>query len=497
MKRSAAVLACILVSACGSNPEAATTTSAPPVTTTSIPDPRTPVIFDYSPTVSDAGALVFLAAHPALRLIGVTLPGTGESHCEPGVAHTRGALAALGLEDVPVACGVDDGYGDLNPFPAEWRQRSDEIALPEAASDDESLPVALMADLIASSARPVEIVAVGPLTNLALLLDAHPEMLGGIAGITIMGGAVDVPGNVPPFAWENANEHAEVNFWVDPAAAARVLASDVPITLVPLDATDYLPADARFRSALLSAPYSPASLLLGAVWRDAPEWIQDGYYLWDELAAAILADERIVEYETRSLVVDTADDTVAGWSREDPAGTPVRVAVSADRVAFETLFLSTVLGRPVAIERLVATAAEREYLVTVAAISEAFEIAQAEVFTAAVEGLGVDPDNADEAAFVQVMLVAVPQILAGPMTEFLAALNETPSPESLALLHTSWVSALSDLLAHEDEVLTALEESASVGGDVFESPYIVRFMEACGALAEAATDRGVLVNLGC
>jgi hypothetical protein len=233
------------------------------------------------------------------------------------------------------------------------------------------------------------------------------------------------------------------------------------------------------------------------VWRDAPEWIEDGYYLWDELAAAVLADAGIVEFETRSLVVDTADDTVAGWSREDPAGTPVRVAVSADRVAFETLFLSTVLGRPVAIDRLVATAAEREYFVTVAAISDEFEVAQEAVFIAAAETLGVDDDNADEESYREVLLVAAPQILAGPMTELLSALNAVSPPAPLVSLHASWVSALSDLLAHQDEVLAALEEFASGTGEVADPPYFAGFIEACAALSAAAADRGVPVNLSC
>jgi inosine-uridine nucleoside N-ribohydrolase len=453
------------------------------------------VIFDYSPTVSDVGALVFLAVHPDLRLIGVTLPGPGESHCEFGVAHTRGALVALGLGDVPVACGVDAGYGDLSSFPTEWRLSADTIDLPEAEPNEERLPVELIADLIADSPAPVEIVAVGPLTNLALLFDSHPEAADGIAGITIMGGAVDVPGNVPLFAWANANSHAEVNFWVDPAAAARVLSSGVAITLVPLDATNFLPADAPFRSALLSTPYSPASELLGAVWRDAPEWIQGGYYLWDELAAAVLADESMVEFETRSLVVDVGDDSVAGWSREDPAGAAVRVAVFADRIAFEALFLSTVLGRSAAIDRLVATAEEREYFVVMAGLAADLDAGQQALFEATAFSLGIASLESDE-AWLEVLLAAAPLILEGPMTAYRDRMAELVPPGSVAGLHDALVSALDDLIEHQVEVLAALQEQVDSGaGD--DLPYFLPFMEACGALSEFAADRGVTTNLGC
>jgi pyrimidine-specific ribonucleoside hydrolase len=499
MKRTSSVLvAVLLVAACGSDPGVATTTTAAPTTTPTLGDPRTPVIFDYSPTVSDVGALVFLATHPDLRLIAVTLPGPGESHCEFGVAHTRGALVALGLGDIPVSCGVDSGYGDLYPFPTEWRRNADTIDLPEAEPNDERLPADLIADLIVGSAVPVEIVAVGPLTNLALLLDDYPEVVDGIAGITIMGGAVDVPGNVPLFAWGNANEHAEVNFWVDPAAAARVMASGVPITLVPLDATDYLPADAKFQTALLSTPSSTASQLLGGVWQDAPEWSQGGLYLWDELAAAILADESIVEFETRTLVVDVGDDAVAGWSREDPAGEPVRVAVSADRVAFETLFLTTVLGRPVSIDRLVATAEERAYFAAVSTIGADFEAAQEAIFAATAEALGLDGDDSEEAYF-EVLLSAVPVILSGPMTEYRDALDGVVPPGSLAALHVDLVVALDDLLLHQEEVLSALQAAVDSGDDAFEFelPYLPAFMEACRAMSVVASNRGVNSDLGC
>jgi len=496
MKRAFTLFAVfgLVAAACGSGPDAAPPTSVAQTSTT-FSDPRIPVIFDYSPTVSDVGALVFLAVHPDVRLVAVTLPGTGEGHCSPGVEHTRGVLVALGLDDVPVACAPDRGYGELNPFPEDWRASSDSMDLPLAAPNETRSAPELIAGLLAASAQPVEIVAVGPLTNVALVLDQYPELADRIAGITIMGGAVDVPGNVPRFAWESANEHAEVNFWVDPAAAARVIASDVPITLVPLDATDFVPADAKFRSALLSTPLSPASGLLGGVWRDAPEWIQGGYYLWDELAAAVLAEPSLVEFETRPLVVDVGDDAVAGWSREDPAGMPVRVAVRADRVAFETLFLTTVLERPASIDRLVASAEERTYFARVGAMSTAADAAQEEIFLEASAALGYDVDTAEE-AWLDVVLAAAPAIFAGPFTELLAGLRSVTPPESVAPLHLAWVGALADVLAHQGEVLEALEAAIESGAES-ELPYFTPFVEACAALSDFAVNRGLPVDLAC
>ena len=210
----------------------ASTSPRPPPSTTAVPlsttepvpattrltqppvvDTRRPVILDYSPTVSDLGALVFLASHPDLRLIGVTLPGTGESHCEPGVSHTRGVLEQLGKGEVPVVCGPEDPVTGFNAFPTSWRIQSDEIGLPEATPNEKRTAPELISDLVRGETTAVEIVAVAPLTNLAVALRDDPGLAEMIAGITIMGGAVEVPGNV------FRNEVGEWNIWVDPTAA--------------------------------------------------------------------------------------------------------------------------------------------------------------------------------------------------------------------------------------------------------------------------------------
>jgi inosine-uridine nucleoside N-ribohydrolase len=495
----------LLTVACGTN--AVTTTTAGSTTVidveTTVVDTRTPVIFDYSPTVSDVGALVFLASHPELRLLAVTLPGTGESHCEPGVVHTRGALEALGLGDVPVACGPTVGTGSLNPFPEEWRDRSDTIDLPEAAPNETRSAPDLIADLIAASATPIQIVAVGPLTNLAAVLSDNPEIAASIAGITIMGGAVDVPGNVPPVSgWELANAYAEVNFWVDPTAAALVIQSGVPVTLIPLDATNSVPVDHAFYRELTAAPTTPASELLAGVWEQAPEWLTDDYYLWDELAAAVLTDESLVRFETRDLLVEDGDPSVTGWSREDPAGVAVRVAVSANRSAFERLFLETLLGRVVNIERSAATAEEVAYFEAVEQIVATYDAALDVVFQEAATDLGFGEDNESmteeeaEQAWLQVLVAAAPAALDGPLPDLAFSLEAVAAPPGLSELHIAWLDAIRNWLDHSTEFLVALE--TTVASNLTEPlPYLSQFEESCAALQVAGTERGLTVDLNC
>ena len=492
----------LLATACGSSatvPTASTTSTVPAVTTTTAIDPRTPVILDYSPTVSDVGALVLLARHPDLRLIAVTLPGTGESHCEPGVAHTRGALVALGLADVPVACGPEEGVGPLNSFPDGWRERSDVIDLPEAEPNETRSAPALIVDLVAGSSVPVEIVAVGPLTNLAEALREHPEVLDGIAGFTIMGGAVHVPGNVPPVpGWESVNQYAEVNFWVDPSAAALVVGSGAPITLVPLDATNGVPVDGVFYEGLISEPSTPASVLMADVWAQAPEWVTDGYFFWDELAAAVLADSSLVTMETRRLTVEDGSSPDAARVREDPDGMSVRVAVSADRSAFERLFLSTVLDRPVDLGRPVVSIEQEAYFGGIAGLVSDFDVALERVFVATAAELGIDPtdDELTQDDFAQMALTAAPTILDGPATDLVTSLRVVAVPPEFEGVHALWVGAWEDLLEHRSGFLSEFE-AALTSDPPGEVLFLTRITDACSAVQGAGADRGLTVELNC
>jgi pyrimidine-specific ribonucleoside hydrolase len=85
-----------------------------------------------------------------------------------------------------------------------------------------------MAKTLRESPQPVTIVATGPQTNVALLLNSHPELHAKIARIVIMGGAM-VLGN-----WQPA---AEFNIYVDPEAAEIVFQSGIPVVMAGLDVT--------------------------------------------------------------------------------------------------------------------------------------------------------------------------------------------------------------------------------------------------------------------
>ena len=124
--------------------------------------------------------------------------------------------------------------------------------------------VALLADTVAGSAEPVTLVAVGPLTNVALLYALHPEVAARLGRLVVMGGSIGA-GNVTPAA--------EFNVWADPEAAYRVLTDPglpgpVPTTLVGLDVTFSVPVDeaaVRRLAAGGAAGRAAGAMLGGAV----------------------------------------------------------------------------------------------------------------------------------------------------------------------------------------------------------------------------------------
>jgi inosine-uridine nucleoside N-ribohydrolase len=172
-------------------------------------------------------------------------------------------------------------------------------------------------------------------------LQAAPALADRLTMIYIMGGAVEVPGNlnVPGVGLE-ANTSAEWNIYVDPYAANVVLQSGAPVTLVPLDATNQAPVTLDFYQRLGAARDTPEAEFAHAVLGQQRDMIAGGgYYFWDPLAAAILADESLATFETRGLSVIEAEGDESGRLVTAADGAPVRFAQGVDQDRFEAQFV--------------------------------------------------------------------------------------------------------------------------------------------------------------
>ncbi|MEW5284595.1 pyrimidine-specific ribonucleoside hydrolase RihA [Klebsiella michiganensis] len=189
-----------------------------------------PVIIDCDPGHDDAIALVLALASPELNVKAVT-SSAGNQTPDKTLRNVLRMLTLLKRPDLPVAAGA------LKPCMRELitadnvhgESGLDGPALPEPGFAAQTCTaVELMAKTLRDSAEPVTIVATGPQTNVALLLNSHPELHAKIARIVIMGGAM-VLGN-----WQPA---VEFNIYVDPEAAEIVFQSGIPVVMAGLDVT--------------------------------------------------------------------------------------------------------------------------------------------------------------------------------------------------------------------------------------------------------------------
>lgn len=264
------------------------------------------VALDCDPGIDDALAIGYLLAHPDIDLALVTSV-SGNTDAVTAARNARDLLALFGRADIPVAIGRTDflthAYAGGAPH-VHGDNGIGGVELPESTTPYAAGTAA--EELIAlARSRPGElrILAIGPLTNLAVALDLDPELPSLVADVVIMGGAALAPGNV--------TATAEANIHNDPEAAAAVFAASWDVTIVPLDATMFQ----RFEQSDLDALRggSPAAVELGRMLGTYYDFYSEHFgrpssALHDPLAAAVLTGEAVVSRSARvPVIVDTTD----------------------------------------------------------------------------------------------------------------------------------------------------------------------------------------------
>lgn len=191
---------------------------------------KLPVILDGDPGHDDAIAWMLAKASPLLEIRAVTSV-CGNQTIEKTTYNARRICALLGI-DAPVAMGKPAPLlaEPMNAPSVHGQSGLDGPVLPEPNAPLSPLrSVELMAKVLKESEIPVALVPTGPLTNIAALLLAHPELKEKIKVISLMGGGI-THGNWTPAA--------EFNILVDPEAAKIVFESGVPILMSGLDVTE-------------------------------------------------------------------------------------------------------------------------------------------------------------------------------------------------------------------------------------------------------------------
>lgn len=277
-----------------------------------------PVVVDSDLAPDDLAALALLLRHPAVDVVAVTVPMTGQLDCR-GTGLLADFFEAIGTTPPPVACGTTPRGEDGVAFPADWGAGAMmQSGLPRDDDPAGLTPVRTPADeLIARLARrhaDLQVVALGPLTEVAAVMREHPAAYARLDGIITMAGAVD--------SSSHADGVAEWNAGADPVPFAEVVTGPVPVTIVP---DDPLP---------LGAPDGLAGPVVGGLGR-VPGFESPAY--WDLATAGVFVRPSAATTEAGTWTVDTTQDR--GRLRRAGDGA-VRMVTELDEDALDEVYRS-------------------------------------------------------------------------------------------------------------------------------------------------------------
>ncbi len=284
------------------------------------------IIIDTDPGIDDALALGFALYHPNLEVMGLT---TIFGNVSAGLA-TENALRLCELtgQSVSVAQGADSPLhiapNQLADF-VHGKNGFGNIELPVPKLKASTLSAAeLIVSVVEQHPGEVTIVAVGPLTNIALALQLSPAIAGKVAEVVIMGGAFHCDGNVTAYA--------EANIWNDPHAAQIVFNADWPIVAHGLDVTLQINFTTNYLDGLASN--SPK---VGGFLRDAAQfYIEfyererkiDGCCPHDLLALAYVTNPEWFTLESGAIAVATDGKTLGNTTINTSVKTNKQIATS-------------------------------------------------------------------------------------------------------------------------------------------------------------------------
>lgn len=299
---------------------------------------RRPVLIDTDTGVDDALALIVALRSPEVRITGITtVAGNVEVHrCTRNV---REVIRRLGPgEDIPVVSGATrpmrlplitapevhgpGGMGRVTPSRAP------------AVSSDPSLASRFIARQARLYGRRLTIVAIGPLTNLAVAFRRYPMEMSSVGRIISMGGAFRVPGNTGPVS--------EFNYVVDPHAVQVVVTEAANLLIVPLDVTEQVTlmwTELVRRSGRRKHRWFRRLVDGYMRYHEATEGFR-GAYLHDPIAVAEAIRPGILRSRGSSVKIEIGGGITRGMTTEVPDGRrsgSVRIATAVDTREFRAM----------------------------------------------------------------------------------------------------------------------------------------------------------------
>jgi inosine-uridine nucleoside N-ribohydrolase len=300
--------------------------------------PTAPLWLDVDTGVDDALAIAF-AVRAGANLVGISSVA-GNVQIDFATDNSRRVLALLGADTVPVHRGASRplavAYHDAAHVHGTNGLGGANIG-ERRAPESEVNGVQAILDAAERYAGELVLVALGPLTNVAIACILRPLLTRQVRRLVVMSGAFRVPGNVTP--------HAEFNAFADPHAAAQVMALDwTELIAVGLDVTHQTIVSRAQWAGIAGDVPDTAELVRQIAARTFIERGMDGFYVHDPLAVAVALDPSLVDLEDMAIEVST-DEEHRGQTVPRGAGA-VKVATAVDAARFDRWFAER-LGIPV------------------------------------------------------------------------------------------------------------------------------------------------------
>lgn len=295
------------------------------------------VIVDTDPGIDDAMALSYLSAAPGVQLHSLTTV-FGNADVRTASRNAAFLTSRLGI-DLSIYVGAAEPLQGERHVPALKVHGADGLGgtgLAQSVAVPQSAVPAWqhIADTISARPAEVSLLAIGPLTNLALALRHRPQIAAEVREVIVMGGAFGRHGR-----HGNIRPHAEANFFYDPLAAEEVLAAAWPVTVVGLDVS----ADCILSTAEAEAMATyggETGKLLWTISRDYAEIYRkfdglDGFCIHDVAAAARLVSPELFSVRRAAIGVETGGEYAGRSFLSQGDGRPMQSfchQVDAERV---------------------------------------------------------------------------------------------------------------------------------------------------------------------
>ena len=308
---------------------------------------KIPLLIDTDPGVDDALALLMAFADARHAIVGLTI-AAGNVGLGHTVANALKLCEVAGRDDIPVFAGCDRPL--LHPAPdAAYVHGSDGFGgagyvAATRPADGEHAALAILRLSHAHAGRLL-LVALGPLTNIALALKLDPTLPQRIARCVVMGGAVTAHGNITPAA--------EFNIYFDPEAAAIVFAAFPRIELADWEAVVRHGLDHDEAAGWMRAD-TPQARFYETISQHTRDWSRgrrgESWHCADALAMALaLAPEGAAPLVERQLDVELAHGcargaTIVDWNGQLPGPANAAILMDYDQARFEALVRAALSG---------------------------------------------------------------------------------------------------------------------------------------------------------